>query len=281
MSDVLYKITDHFSSLTNSQRIVANYISGNISHVAFSTLDELALKIGVSTTTVIRFARALGYSGYSDMQQDIQSNIKGKVSLPERFSTATSHIKRDQLLLDSFHADIENISQTLSGLNESVLRGAIDAIVEAKHIYLLGMRGSFSMAYMMAARLGQIKDGVHLIQAVGAIYPEEVGGAAQGDVCIAFMFPRYSRTTANIVSTLKKRGVRILMFTSQDYEAVKPYGDIILPCATQGLSYKKSFVAPLCLINYLVTAVSIEDPRAKEVLERTEEMLSQGYYFGL
>lgn len=71
MSDILYRITDRFDSLTNSQRVVANYVSENISNVAFNTLDELALKIGVSTTTVIRFARALGYSGYSDMQQDI------------------------------------------------------------------------------------------------------------------------------------------------------------------------------------------------------------------
>ncbi|CAB1245987.1 MurR/RpiR family transcriptional regulator [Ruminococcaceae bacterium BL-6] len=281
MSDILYRITDRFDSLTNSQRVVANYVSENISNVAFNTLDELALKIGVSTTTVIRFARALGYSGYSDMQQDIQSNIKGKVSLPERFSTATSHIKRDQLLLDSFHADIENINQTLASLNESVLRRAVEAIVKANHIYLLGMRGSFSMAHLMATRLGQIKDRVRLIQAVGSIFPEEVGGATQGDLCIVFMFPRYSRMTANIVSALKKRGVLILMFTSQNYTAVKSYGDIILPCAIQGLSYKNSFVAPLCLINYLVTAVSIEDTGAKEVLERTEEMLSQGYYFGL
>ena len=167
MSDILYRITDRFDSLTNSQRVVANYVSENISNVAFNTLDELALKIGVSTTTVIRFARALGYSGYSDMQQDIQSNIKGKVSLPERFSTATSHIKRDQLLLDSFHADIENINQTLASLNESVLRRAVEAIVKANHIYLLGMRGSFSMAHLMATRLGQIKDRLHFSRGGG------------------------------------------------------------------------------------------------------------------
>lgn len=281
MIDLQNRITDCLEDLTYSQKIVANYISDNISKVAFTTLDELAMDVGVSTTTVIRFSRALGYSGYSDMQQVIRNSIKSKESLPERFSAAKGHIKRNQLLVNTFQTDIANLQQTMVELNEETLVKAVDAIVAAKHVYVLGMRSAFSLAHMMASRLGQIKERVHLIQAVGMTYPEEVGSAVEGDLCIAFMFPRYAKMTANLISWLKKRGVTVMMITSQNSTDIQDYSDIILPCATQGVSYKSSYAAPTSLINYLVAAVSIEYPGAMDVLSRTEEMLNQGYYLGL
>lgn len=281
MSDVLQHISEHFDLLTNSQRSVAHYIMDNVGAVAFNTLDELAMKIGVSTTTVIRFARAIGYRGYTEMQQDIRDGIRGKVSLPERYSAATQNIQLDELLVDSFQNDIENINQTLVLLRDDLLRDAVNAMVQSRHVYVLGMRGSFSMAHLLSSRLGQIKDNVHLIQAIGDIYPEEINGSGQGDLCVAFMFPRYSKMTASLVSTLKKRGVKILLITSPNHDIINTYGDIILPCVVQSVSYKSSFVAPLCLINYLVTAVSMEDERAKEILDQTENVLSRGYYLGL
>lgn len=281
MSDILHHISEKFDSLTGSQRIVAEYVTENIGSIAFFTLDALASKIGVSTTTVIRFARAIGYDGYSEMQRDIQDSIRGKVSLPERYNFAASSIKTDQLLVDSFQADIENITETLSSLDPKALQESIHAIIHAKHVYLLGMRGAFSMAHIMASRLGQIRQNVRLIQAVGDIYPEEINGAGPEDLCIAFMFPRYSKVTASIAAALKKQGVSILLITSPGYKIIKSYGDIILPCVTRSISFKSSFVAPLCLINYLVAAVSMESPQAKDALSQIEAMLEQGYYLGL
>ena len=281
MSDILRHISDKFDSLTGSQRTVAQYVTENAGSIAFQTLDALADKIGVSTTTVIRFARAIGYSGYSEMQQDIQSDIMGKVSLPERYTSAAGAIKPEQMLVDSFQADIDNINQTLSGLDVTLLQQTVDAISGAKRVYSLGMRGAFSLAHIMASRLGQIKENVHLIQAVGDIYPEEINGAGKGDVCIVFMFPRYSKVTASLTMALKRRGVRIILITSPGYEIIRSYGDIILPCVVRGISFKSSFVAPLCLINYLITATSLRDNLTKDVLSQTETMLNQGYYLGL
>lgn len=281
MIDLQNKINERIKTLTPSQRVVADYISDNISSVAFTTLDELALDIGVSTTTVIRFTRALGYDGYSDMQQAIRNSIKNKESLPERFSAAKDHIRLNKLLVETFQLDIENLKQTLAGLNEEILNEAVNAIIDAKHIYVLGMRAAFSLAQLTASRLGQIMERVHLVQAVGMIYPEEVCGAEKGDLCIAFMFPRYAKMTVNLISWLKKRGVTVLIITSQNPAAIQTYGDIILPCATKGVSYKSSYTAPVSLINYLVVAVSIKYAGAMDVLSRTEEMLNQGYYLGI
>jgi len=281
MSDILKRISDKYSTLTDSQVTIANYISDNVHAIAFDTLGKLAMKIGVSTTTVIRFARALDYGGFSDMQQDIQENIKGKDSLPERFSALHGQIKRNQLLIDTFRADIDNLSQTLAGLSEEQLRYAVNSIVNAKQVYILGMRSSFSLAYMMFSRLGQVKKSVRLINGIGMTFPEEINGMEKGDLCIAFLFPRYSKITPTLLSWMKKQGIKILLITSHSYTPVKAYGDIILPCATQSISYKSSSVAPFSLINYLVAAVSMEDMGAKEALDTTEEMLRQGYYLGL
>lgn len=281
LSELLENINKRSAELTNSQKIVAHYLSENVSVIAFNTLDELAAKIGVSTTTVIRFARSLGYRGYSDMQQDIQRSLQDKAGLPERFSDSASNLNGDQLLLDSFQNEVNNLNQTLAGLDKGILDEATSAIIQARHVYTVGMRGAFSLAHFFATRLGQVREYVRLIQAIGDIYPEEINGAGEGDLCIAFMFPRYSKMTASIVSACRKRGVKVLLFTGANNFQVRPYGDIVIPCYVQGTSLKNSFVVPMAVINYLVTTVTMNSSDAKNTLETTEDMLSHGYYLGL
>lgn len=281
MSDFITTITQRFETFTNSQKTVADYLLNHLNAVAFMTLEDLAMQIGVSTTTVIRFARALGYDGYSEMQKNIQADILNKVSLPARLNDVTK-IPDDKLLKDSFAHDIHNIEQTLSTLSEESLRSAIESLNSARDIYILGMRSSFSLAHYTFTRIAQIKGNVRLLQSVGMVYPEEVASAGQGDVCIAFLFPRYSKTTATILSWMKNHGVKIILFTSKDHMSVNGYGDVLLPCAVGGISFKNSFAAPICLINYIAAAlVSTDYENSKQLLERTEEILNQGCYLGL
>jgi DNA-binding MurR/RpiR family transcriptional regulator len=144
------------------------------------------------------------------------------------------------------------------------------------------MRSSFALAHYMTSRLGQIRPNVRLIQSAGMIYPEELIGCNGQDVCIAFLFPRYSKTAANLILWLRKRGVRIILFTSQNYSAIRTYGDIFLPCSVRGVSFKNSFAAPICLINYISAAIALLDrSRAIETLQQTEEFLNKGYHLGL
>lgn len=281
MSMLLSRITDKYHILTNSQQKVANYISENIDKIAFITLDELASKIDVSTTTIIRFARKLGFNGYSDMQQSIQDDVMGKVSLPERLS-ASINIQQDDLLALSIQNDIANINSTIEKLSDDVFQEAINAIVEAKKVYVLGLRSAFSLAFYMESRLGQIKKGVHLIQAIGMLFPEEVIDAGQGDLCIVYLFPRYTKMTINVVSWLRKKGVKILMITSQVNPSINIYADILLPCSVNSISFKSSFVAPMCITNYLVAAVALKNSdEATDTIAQMEEMLSKGYYHGI
>ncbi|WP_418490738.1 MurR/RpiR family transcriptional regulator [Frisingicoccus sp.] len=281
MSDFLTNLNQHFDSFTHSQKLTANYLTDHMTEFAFSTLENLSEKINVSTTTIIRFSRVLGYKGFSEMQRDIQEELKQKESLPGRLADMPP-ISDNHLLRESFENDMKNIRKTLEVQKDDDLRAAIEIISGAKNIYVLGMRSSFAVAHYMASQLGEIKKHVNLIQSIGMIYPEEIVGTGEGDVCIAYLFPRYSKVAATMISWLREHGAKVVLITSMNYSAVSSYGDVILPCAISSVTYKNSFAAPLCLTNYLIAALTKQNyDEAKEVLSRTESILAQGYYLGI
>jgi DNA-binding MurR/RpiR family transcriptional regulator len=161
----LEKLTDSNSSFTLSQRAIASYMQVHVDSIAFYTLETLASKIGVSTTTIIRFSRAIGYSGFADMQQAVKDEIQSKTALPERLDSMDS-ISGNELLKESFGMDEENIRLTLAAQNDDDLKKAIEWVSGAKKVYLLGMRSSFSLAFYMASRLGEIKTCISFSQPV-------------------------------------------------------------------------------------------------------------------
>ena len=138
MDNFFQKLTENYDSFTHSQKSIANYLLDNQDNIAFDTLEDLAEKIGVSTTTVIRFSRVLGYHGYSDMQKDIQDNIRTKVALPDRFDKTNLQIPKNQLLQQSFSNDLNNINKTLSLQKDEDLEQAIQLISQAKNLFVLG-----------------------------------------------------------------------------------------------------------------------------------------------
>lgn len=282
MPELFNLIQERYQNFTGIQRQVADYFLAHPDTLPFKRLEDVAGMIGVSTTSVIRFARALGFKGYGDMQQALQQSILNKGSLPQRLLNSFQTAKQDKLLVDSFQNDIQNIHDTLEGLSEQALSQAVEAIIGAESVYVLGIRGNFSVAHYLGYRLGQLKRGVRLVDGTALAYPEEVIGAQAGDVCVAFLTPRYSKMTANLVSWLKRRGVKIILFTRQGSTEIDPYGDIILPCKTDGISYKSSLVSLFCVCNYLLAAIALEDhDNAMETIAQTEELLGQGFFLGL
>jgi len=280
--DLIKNVTEKYSSFSRMQKKVADYIAENMQTIAFKTLEDVASLVGVSTTTIIRFARCLGYSGYSQMQQDIRDSIKEKVSLPERLDTTIKKIHKDRLLIDAYKREISNLSETLKNITPEELERAINLIVGAENVYVLGMRSTFAIAHYTSIYLAQVKKNVRLIQGVGGMYPEEVVNFKKGDVCIAFLFPRYQRTVANLLSWAKNHGVKVVLFTSGTYSNIRHLGDIFIPCVIKSLSVKDSLIPAMFLAQYLVAAIAVSDyNQSKEVLTNMEEILGQGYYLGL
>ena len=137
-------------------------------------------------------------------------------------------------------------------------------------------------AHYMVSRLGEIKRNVHFIQTTGLIYPEEIVNAEAGDVCIAYIFPRYSRIGINILAWMRSRGIKVVLFTSNNDLPVKAYGDVCFNCSIKSVSCKNSLTAPMCLTNYLVAELALRNyEEAHDVLSRTEEILSTGFYLGI
>ena len=277
------KVNEKYNDMTHAQKTVANYVGEHPDDIAFCTLETLAAKINVSTTTVIRFARAMGYSGFSDMQDEVKREMQTKSTLPERLDDLISSRGGEDLTLQScFATDMDNLNQTLSGLDPQELRKAVDMISGANRIYILGMRSSFSLANYLTSRLGEIKRNVSFVQSTGMIYPEEVVSAGEGDVCIAYVFPRYSKTALNILAWMRSYGVKVILFTSMNDLPIRSYGDLCFNCAINSTSCKNSLTAPMCLTNYLVAELANQNyDEAHEVLSRTEELLSTGFYLGI
>lgn len=282
MSDYYTKVTSSLGELTHSQRKVANFVLDNLDTMAFVTLDDLAARIGISSATIIRFARSLGYAGYSEMQKDIQGEIIDKVSLPERFNETKASIKVDKLLTDTMQNDMDNIVKTVTTIPKDTLHDVVNVIGNAKTLYILGLRSSFALAHYAASRFGQIRPNVHLLQSGGMLFPEELAGMGADDVCIAFLFPRYPKMTASLLASMRKVNVKVVLFTAPNLAPVKSYGDYFIPCHIKGNAFKNSFAAPLCLIYYLATALALQHSDiANQTLQKTENVLDMGYYLGL
>ncbi|MFZ5945817.1 MAG: MurR/RpiR family transcriptional regulator [Bacillota bacterium] len=283
MNSFLKEVEDTYEDLPESQKRVAKYIINNYEHVAFITLEDLSDEIGVSTTTVIRFARSLGYNGFSNLQEQIRQIVRAKISLPERLDNLANEVEHDEYLLKSFNNDIDNINNTLELLNKDKIEQTVEQIIKANTVFSIGLRSSFSLAYFFTTTLGQIRENVRLLFSIGAIQPEEeILNAKPGDVCVAFSFPRYTKLTIEIAKCLKERGVIIIGISDNALSPISEVADIVLPCKVKGMMFKNSLSAPFSLINYLISVISIKDKkRAMEMLSKNEEICRRYEYFSI
>ena len=214
----------------------------------------------------------------TDAQALQKSSVPNKLQLGQGLGAGCDPVKGRNAALEAQ----DNIASTLHLLSENDLAKAVSSIIAAQNIYVLGTRGNFSVAHYLGYRLSQIKRGVHLVSGLSMDYPEEIASIRRGDVCIAFLTPRYSRMTANLVAWMKKRGVMIILFTKEGSSEINLYGDIILPCRTDGISYKSSLIALFAVCNYILAAVVPQNhDESMEVLAQTEELLGQGFFLGL
>ena len=280
MMNLIKEIENTYDEMTESHKKVATYVVHNSQDAAFLTLEEMAERIGVSTTTIIRFARSLGFNGYTDFLEHVQKYIRAKVGLPERLHVAVDNMDYDDLLLQTFNQDVSNIQATLQTLSSEKLAATIDMIMSAKTIYVIGLRSSFCMAHYFATALGQIRENVRLIEAVGATYPEEIISVKENDLCIAFSFPRNARVTLEVTRWMKSEGVKVIAVTNSVLSPMSEIADLLLPCEVKGVLFKASPAAPMSLINYIIASVATRDKEgAYNMLSKTEKLLRQGHYF--
>lgn len=252
-------IQSQYTRFSKGQKLIAQYILKNYDKVAFMTACKLGETVGVSESTVVRFANALGYSGYPKLQDALQELIKNKLTTVQRVDMIKEFNDDSAILKKIVKSDIDNIKDTLDEIDEKAFEEAANRILKAKRIYIVGMRSSFTIAQYLGFYLGIILDSVHVIRTDMGDAFEQVVKINEDDVLIAVSFPRYSKKSYQIVSYAKEKGAHIVSLTDSLFAPVASFTDNLLLVKSNMASFVDSLVPALSIANALIVSVGMKE----------------------
>lgn len=255
--DILTLIQENIHTFSKGQKRIANFILDSYDKAAFMTASRLGKRVGVSESTVVRFAAELGYDGYPDMQKSLQKMIRNRLTSVQRIEVTNDRIGDQDLLSMVLQSDIEKIRLTLEELDRDSFEDAVDAIVSARKIYIIGVRSSASIATFLTFYFNLIFDNVVEVSANTASEVfERLLRVGEGDVVIGVSFPRYSSRTVQAMSFARDRGATTVAITDSEASPLAPICTYTLKARSDMASFVDSLVAPLSLVNALLVAVS-------------------------
>lgn len=254
--DILSVIQSNMSGFSKGQRLIAGFILESYDKAAFMTASKLGKTVNVSESTVVRFAAELGYDGYPAMQKALQEMIRNKLTSIQRIEVSNDRIGNQDILSMVLQSDIEKIRMTLEETDRSSFDAAVDAIVSARRIYLLGVRSATAIASFLGFYFNLIFADVVLMQAtaVSEVF-EQMLRIGPGDVIIGISFPRYSRRTVKAMEFARDRGATVVAITDSQTSPLAPIADHTLMAKSDMASFVDSLVAPLSLVNALIVAL--------------------------
>ncbi len=260
--DVLALIEKERKGFSKGQKRIADYILENYDKAAFMTAGRLGQITGVSESTVVRFAAELGYDGYPGMRKALQEMIRGRLTSIQRIEAASEMVNEDNVLKYVLCADAEKLHATQEECDEESLKKAVDLIVNAKHVYIVGMRSSTCLANFLGFYLNLLLENVRIIQdtAVSEVY-EQIMRIKQGDVFIGISYPRYSSRTVKAMKFAKSMGASAVGITDGESSPFMDVADVLLFAKSDMVSFLDSLVAPMSLINALIVSIGL---RTKE-----------------
>ena len=276
-NDILAVIERESASFSKGQRNIAKYILENYDKAAFMTAGKLGKTVGVSESTVVRFAAELGYDGYPEMRKVLQEVVRNKLTSVQRIEVATEQIDEENLIDSIMTADAERVRITLESVDREAFDRAVSAIVNAKKVYIIGTRASSSLATFFGYYMSLIMDNVAVVHdtAVSEVY-EQLFRVGPGDVVIGISFPRYSSRTVAAMKYAKSRGAETIGIT--DCEASPLYGisNINLYARSDMVSFIDSLVAPMSLLNALLAEIGFcSRENISDTFRRLEDVWSE------
>ena len=255
--DILAVIQENIHTFSKGQKKIANFILESYDKAAFMTASRLGKKVGVSESTVVRFAAELGYDGYPDMQKSLQKMIRNRLTSVQRIEVTNDRLGDQDLLSMVLQSDIEKIRMTLEELDRESFEKAVNAIVRAKKIYIIGVRSSAAIAAFLHFYFNLIFENVCLVSANTASEVfESLLRVGEGDVVVGVSFPRYSSRTVQAMNFARDRGATTIAITDSEASPLAPISHYTLKARSDMASFVDSLVAPLSLVNALLVAVS-------------------------
>ena len=255
--DILTVIQENMSTFSKGHKRIANYILESYDKAAFMTASRLGKTVSVSESTVVRFAAELGYDGYPSMQRSLQKMIRNRLTSVQRIEVSNDRIGDQDLLSSVLQSDIEKIRLTLEEVDRQSFDRAVDAIVSARKIYIMGVRSSASLATFLSFYFNLIFDNVISVAANTAseVFETMLRVGAE-DVVIGVSFPRYSSRTVQAMNFARDRGATTIAITDSEASPLAPISNYTLKARSDMASFVDSLVAPLSLVNALLVAVS-------------------------
>ncbi len=256
--DVLQLIEEKYPGFSKGQKHIADYIRDNYDKAVDMTALKMGKTVGVSESTVVRFATELGFKGYPELQKALRELVKSRLNSVQRISmTYERSLEKDDFVRQVLRNDISNLRRTEDLLDEQAFNKAIDLIGRARRIYVTGGRSCGILASFLSYYLGYIFDNVRLIRSDSMTESiEEIHGISSEDVIIAISFPRYSFKTVQTVTFARKRQARIIAITDSGQSPLADFADCLLFARSDMVSFIDSLVAPLSVINALLAALS-------------------------
>jgi DNA-binding MurR/RpiR family transcriptional regulator len=257
--DLLMTIKNQMPSFSKGQKLIANYILEHYEKAAYMTASKLGGLVGVSESTVVRFACELGFEGYPEFQKALQELIRNMLTAVQRIEVTNTLIGDGDMLEKVLLSDAEKIKRTLDNIDRASFAEAVQRIVNAKNIYIIGVRSSSSLAGFLNFNLRMVFDNVHFVQTTsGSEMFEQIMHLGSGDTMIAISFPRYSQRIINAVEYAKEVGADVIALTDSHRSPIAAYADQLLTAESDMVSYVDSLVAPLSIINAIIVAVARE-----------------------
>ena len=256
--DLLHSISEGMSGFSKGQKLIARYIIENYDKAAFMTASKLGNTVGVSESTVVRFATEVGFEGYPQLQRALQELIRNRLTAVQRMEVTSEQMGEHDILSKVLTMDIEKIRRTLEEQSNEGFEAAADSIIAAKNIYILGIRSSAALAQFMSFYFNQIFPNVRLVTGSSASEMfEQIFRVGKDDVFIGISFPRYSKRTVKAIDYAKERGATVIAITDSAGSPLAAKCDHLLLARSDMASFVDSLVAPLSLINALIVAVGM------------------------
>lgn len=257
VKNILHTIERGMGGFSKGQKRIASYILENSDKAAFMTASKLGQLVGVSESTVVRFASELGYEGYPSMQRALQEMIRSRLTSTQRIRAAGDRYSGHDVLGTVIQLDIDKLQEVVNQADRGKFDDVVNRIRNARHIYIIGLRSSMYVAGYLNFYMHLLFENVTLVQssAAGEIF-EQLFRVGEGDVVIAISFPRYSQITLNTVKFARDRGASIIALTDNELSPLYEMSDAALLAPCEMISFVDSLVAPLSLTNALLVALA-------------------------
>lgn len=270
--DIITRINEKFPHMSKGHKAIAAFILEHYDQAAFMTAARLGRQLHVSESTVVRFASGIGYSGYPEMQAELAARVTSRLNAVERVGVKYAGRSQSEVIESVLASDMENIRATTESLDVAAFDAAVDILLEAKTVYVIGIRSCAPLAEFLSFYLNMVRGGIVLLKttSLSEVF-EQMLRVGREDAVIGIGFPRYSMRTLKALEFANDRNAKVITITDSVHSPMCLYSSCNLFAASDMVSIVDSLVAPLSVINALVVALCLKQPQTvRESLESLE-----------